>query len=65
MSLSVIHGNKIIYKKINRKDKIDNETIFHIASITKAFIAVSIGILVDQNKLNFDDKVKKYIPELK
>ncbi len=43
----------------------DEHTLFGIASNTKAFTATSLGILVDEGKLKWDDKVIDYIPEFR
>ncbi len=42
---------------------VDKDTVFAIGSCTKAFIAAGIGLLVDDSKLNFDDKVIEYLPD--
>jgi CubicO group peptidase (beta-lactamase class C family) len=42
---------------------VDENTLFGIASNTKAFTTAALGILVDEGKLSWDDKVTKYIPE--
>jgi CubicO group peptidase (beta-lactamase class C family) len=42
---------------------VDVNTLFGIASLTKAFTAAALGILVDQGRLKWDDKVKDYIPD--
>ena len=47
-----------------RAQEIDEETYLQIASNSKAFAAYTIGMLVDDGKLNWDDSVKKHIPEL-
>jgi CubicO group peptidase (beta-lactamase class C family) len=44
---------------------VDDETLFMIGSCTKAFTATAVGILVDEKKLDWDDPVVKYLPELK
>ena len=36
---------------------------FYTASITKMFTATSIGILKDQKKLNFQDRIVQYLPD--
>lgn len=36
---------------------------FYTASITKMFTATSIGILKDQKKLNFQDRIAQYLPD--
>lgn len=44
--------------------KINNQTIFELASVSKQFTAMGIVLLEKQGKLNYDDKISKYIPEL-
>ncbi|CAM1365511.1 conserved protein of unknown function [Tenacibaculum soleae] len=44
-------------------DSISINSPFYTASITKLFTATAIGILKDQNKLNFEDKIAKYLPD--
>jgi CubicO group peptidase (beta-lactamase class C family) len=44
---------------------VDDETIYHWASITKTFTAVSILQLRDRGLLSLDDPVVKYVPELR
>ena len=40
----------------------DENTLYAIASNTKAFTSALIGMLVQEGKLNWNDKVKKYLP---
>ncbi len=44
---------------------VDGNSVFAIASNTKAFISAAIGILVDEGKLNWDDPVRNYLPNFK
>ncbi|MCL2564709.1 MAG: serine hydrolase [Defluviitaleaceae bacterium] len=39
------------------------DTIYAIASSSKAFIATALCILADENKLNLDDTVKTHLPD--
>ncbi|HEU4686917.1 MAG TPA: serine hydrolase domain-containing protein, partial [Vicinamibacterales bacterium] len=41
------------------------DTIFNIASMTKAITSVGVMILIDEGKLTLDDDVSKYLPEFK
>lgn len=61
----VIHSKGYGVKSIITKQKVDENTLFGIASNSKAFTAASLAILVDEGKLDWDDKVTKYIPEFK
>lgn len=46
-------------------EPVNAETLFGIASNTKAFTSAAIATLVEQGKLDWDDKVVKYIPEFR
>src|SRR6188474_2768563 len=41
------------------------DTIFNIASMTKAVTSVGVMMLVDEGKLGLDDEVSKYLPAFK
>jgi CubicO group peptidase (beta-lactamase class C family) len=43
--------------------KVDENTLFGIASNSKAFTAAALGMLVDEKKIGWDDKVQDYIPD--
>jgi CubicO group peptidase (beta-lactamase class C family) len=44
---------------------VDSQTIFHWGSITKSLTAMSIMQLRDRGKLSLDDKVVRWVPELR
>ncbi len=44
---------------------VDNDTIFHWASITKTFNAIGIMQLRDRGLISLDDPIVKYVPELR
>lgn len=45
--------------------KVDANTIFHWASITKTLTAIGILQLRDRGRLSLDDPIVKYVPELR
>lgn len=49
-------------KKLGELDPVDEHTLFGIASNTKAFTATSIGMLVEEGKLEWDAPVINYLP---
>jgi len=71
IAVAIIKDCKVILSKgygvrsLKAKQPVDENTLFGIASNTKAFTTAALGILVDQGKLRWDDKVTKYIPEFK
>ena len=66
----VADGNRVIYKTAigftdaSKKVMLTDQYRFHIGSIAKEFNAVGIMMLQEQGKLNLDDKISKYLPEL-
>src|SRR5688572_17712271 len=44
---------------------VDSQTIFHWGSITKSLTAISIMQLRDRGKLSLDDKIVRWVPELR
>ena len=71
IAVAIVKDGKVIISKgygvknIKTQEKVDGNTLFGIASNSKAFTAAALGMLVDEGKLNWDDKVIKYIPEFK
>ena len=45
--------------------RVTDRTIFHYGSITKTLTAVAVMQLRDRGRLTLDDKVTRYIPELR
>ena len=45
--------------------KVDTNTIFHWGSMTKTFTAIAVMQMVEAGRLTLDDKVTKFIPELR
>jgi len=43
--------------------RVDDQTLFAIASLSKAFTAASLGMLVDRGRLTFDSKVSDLLPQ--
>jgi CubicO group peptidase (beta-lactamase class C family) len=71
IAVAVVKDGKIIHEKgygvrsLNTKQKVDGHTLFGIASNSKAFTVAALGMLVDDGKIKWDDKVTEYIPEFK
>ena len=61
----VIHSRGYGVRSVKTMQKVDENTLFAIASNTKAFTAAALGILVDEGKLKWEDKVTDYIPEFR
>ena len=69
MAVAIVKDGEVVLSKgygvksINTKEPVTDESLFAIASNSKAFTAAALAMLVDEGKLNWDDKVQQYIPE--
>jgi CubicO group peptidase (beta-lactamase class C family) len=61
----VVHSRGYGVRSLDTRQPVDENTLFGIASNSKAFTTAALGMLVDEGKLSWDDKVRKYIPEFK
>ena len=51
------------YSNVDTKAKVDENTLFGIASCSKAFTAACMAILVDEGLVSWEDKVVDHYPE--
>lgn len=49
-------------KRVDTSEAVDADTLFAIASNSKAFTAAALAMLVDEGKVSWDDPVSKYLP---
>jgi CubicO group peptidase (beta-lactamase class C family) len=61
----VIHSRGYGFTSASSKEKVNENTLFAIASNSKSFTTAALAMLVDQGKLSWTDKVVDYIPEFK
>lgn len=68
-AVGIVKDDKVVFLKgygvreLNKPEKVDENTLFAVASNSKAFTTASLAILVDEGKLDWDDKVVKYLPD--
>ncbi|SNS99480.1 CubicO group peptidase, beta-lactamase class C family [Anaerovirgula multivorans] len=68
ISIIITNENETIYSQgfgfinIAGKDPITERTIFHMASITKLFVATAMMQLVEKGKININERLIYYIP---
>ncbi|MDP2268850.1 MAG: serine hydrolase, partial [Deltaproteobacteria bacterium] len=69
MAIALVKDDKVVSQKgygvlkLGENTPVDPNTIFAIASNSKAFATAALAILVDEKKINWDDKVSKYLPD--
>ncbi len=59
----VVHAAGYGVSELGLPDPVNAQTMFRIASTSKAFTAASLAILVDEGKLGWEDKVVDHIQE--
>jgi CubicO group peptidase (beta-lactamase class C family) len=68
LALALVKDDKVIFAKgygvrrMGGTEPVTEKTIFACASTTKAMAAACIGMLVDEQKLKWDDPVIKHLP---
>lgn len=69
VAVLVVKDNQVVVSKgfgvleNGKQTKVDENTLFMIASNTKAFTGTSMAILESEGKCSLDDKVQKYLPD--
>lgn len=71
IAVAVVKDGKVVHSKgygvrsMKTGAPVDENTLFGIASNSKAFTSAALGILMDEGKLTWDDKVIDHIPEFR
>jgi CubicO group peptidase (beta-lactamase class C family) len=68
LALAVVRNDSVIYargygvRELGRPDRVDEHTLFAIASTTKAMTVAALGMLADEGRLRWDDPVGTHLP---
>jgi CubicO group peptidase (beta-lactamase class C family) len=71
VAVAIVHHDEVVFTKgygvrsVLTNEKVNENTLFGIASNSKAFTATALAMLVDEGKVQWTDKVVQYIPEFK
>jgi CubicO group peptidase (beta-lactamase class C family) len=66
-AVAVVRSNEVIYlkgfgvKELGGDEPVTPDTLFPIASCTKAFTTAAMAMLVDEGKMAWDDPVRKHV----
>jgi CubicO group peptidase (beta-lactamase class C family) len=69
VAIAIVKDGKVVaargfgVRKLGEPAKVDGQTLFEIASNSKAFTAAALAMLVDEGKLKWDDPVVKHLPD--
>lgn len=68
LAVAIVKDGKVFYsqgfgeKKLGSGDKVNTQTLFGIASVSKNITAAALAILVDEGKITWDTKIVDVIP---
>lgn len=68
MAVAVVHDDKVVYlkgfgvKEAGTTQRVDPDTVFELASVSKPLGATVVAALVGRGVIKWDDPVSKYVP---
>ncbi len=68
MAVAVVKDGGLVYargfgvRKLGENDSVDEHTLFGMASLTKGMTAAALGMMVDEGRLRWDDRVRDHLP---
>lgn len=68
LAIAVVKDDSVVYARgygvteLGGGEPVDEHTLFAIASTSKAFTTAALGMLVDEERLDWDDPVTKHLP---
>ncbi len=69
ISVGILKDGEVVYAKghgvrsLNTEKAMNAETLVGVASNSKGFTCFALAMMIDEGKLNWDDKVRMHIPE--
>lgn len=67
-AVAVVAGDGAVYvrcfgvREVGKREKVDKDTVFQLASISKSFTTTMLAALVGEREIGWDDPVEKYWP---
>lgn len=71
LAIAIVKDDQVVLlkgygvRKLGGVKPVDPDSIFEIGSLTKAFTAAALGMLVDEGKLHWDDRVIDHMPDFR
>ncbi|MEG0773078.1 serine hydrolase [Clostridium sp.] len=68
LTVGVVYNKEVIYtkgfgvKNVETRESVTENSLFHMASVSKTFVATGIMQLVQQGKINLDSRLVEYLP---
>jgi CubicO group peptidase (beta-lactamase class C family) len=71
VAVSVVQGGEVLFekgygvRKVGETEKVDEDTVFQIASVSKPVGSTAVAGVVGEGKVSWDDRITEYIPDFK
>src|SRR5690606_38868210 len=65
LGLAIVHGDSVVYatgygvRRLGGTEPVDANTLFAIGSASKAFTAMTLALLIDEEKASWNDRAQK------
>jgi CubicO group peptidase (beta-lactamase class C family) len=69
MAIGIVRDDSLVYargfgvRRLGSPERVDENTVFGVASTSKAMTAAALAMLVDEGRLHWDDPVIRYLPD--
>lgn len=69
IAITIVRDGKLVaakgygVRRLGSPERVDENTMWDLASISKSFTAAAIATLVDEGKMSWDDPVRRYLPQ--
>ena len=70
LAIAVVRNDSVLVatgygvRELGRPGRVDENTVFDVASLSKSFTATAAAMLVDRGMLHWDDPVRRHLPDL-
>lgn len=70
LAIAIVRSDSVLaargygVRELGRPGRVDENTVFSIASLTKSFTATAAAMLVDEGKMEWDAPARRYLPNL-
>lgn len=70
LAVAVVRDGEVVLRKgyglasLEHQVPITSSTVFDVASVSKQFTGLAVAMLVEQGRIQLDDDIREYIPEL-
>jgi CubicO group peptidase (beta-lactamase class C family) len=71
LAIAIVQDDEVVFargygvQKLGEEARVDENTLFGVASTTKAMTAAALAMLVDEGRISWDDRVVDHLPDFR